>query len=176
MLNRREGGVDDHPESSLSLEIPPDWGRLDGVRHEVIEFLSDLGLDRDAQETSGMVASELLENAIKYGGWTAPEDRAYLDVSAGHGEVVIAAVCPLGRDPEHLVRLQDTLAFLAEYDGPFEAYVARMEQIASGETSRDGLGLLRVACEGESSLDYSLDDEQLTIEARHRLAAQMVEA
>src|SRR5687767_5359218 len=52
---------------NLTLNVVPEWERIATVRKNTKEFLTDHDLEPDDRDAVVMIASELAENAIKYG-------------------------------------------------------------------------------------------------------------
>jgi hypothetical protein len=64
---------------------------------------------------------------------------------------------------EHLRRLDAKIQWIRGYQNPFEAYVEKLKEIsnktlAEGES---GLGLVRIAYEGQSILDFYVNENNL---------------
>ena len=120
-----------------------------------------------------MVAAELTENATKYGYASRETDR--IEVTLSHGGAWLAIevrsrVAP--SDSENLRRLDQMIQWLRGFQDPFEAYVERLKQVSSLglESKESGLGLARIAYEGQSLLDFHVDAENfMAVSAVHQL-------
>src|SRR5258707_1260045 len=73
---------------SLTLEIPPDWNAIDGLRNRVISFLKEGNEGQALVDGIAMVVSELTENAIKYGRFGAT-DQVHLTVDVAPGAITV---------------------------------------------------------------------------------------
>lgn len=158
---------------SLNLEIKPRWEELVHVRRRTDGFLRGLSLDRDVVDAVAMVACELGENAIKYGTVRDDSDRVAVSVAVGDRDVVVEVVNRIGRtDEENLQRLDRMVQWIRGYQDPFEAYLQRLKEL-SGEpldNTESRLGLVRIAYEGQSVLDFYVGaDDRLAVSAIRRL-------
>jgi hypothetical protein len=145
---------------SYALDIPPDWDAIDRVREEVIRFLRDRSEDGSVIDAIAMVVSELTENAIKYGKFAA-SDRVAVSVDASDHAITVEVRNPTSsEDMVQLARLDRTIQWIRGYQDPFQAYLARLQEVSmqNVESGESGLGLVRVAYEGESSLDFYLGE------------------
>jgi hypothetical protein len=146
------------PEVNFRLELPlqPEWQNVDLLRLAILNCLSAVFGDPDLSESVGIVTSELLENAIKYGDWVHGKSRfLLLTVSGGGHEVKVEVRSPISDDSPHLQRISSTLEWIAHFPSAREAYIARMRAIAeqperSGESK---MGLVRIAYEGPCAIE-----------------------
>ena len=141
----------------LERSLPPDWDTAKRLWDESRHFFSEHGLDTDESYGLAMTASELLENAIKYGDWKrAPDERIALRAEV-HGRIASVEVeGPVADDPDALRRLDEQIQWVRGFQSPFDAYVVRLKQLSS-QTWREGesgLGLIRIAYEARCILDF----------------------
>jgi two-component sensor histidine kinase len=130
-----------------------------------MEYLRAHGFSDDTVQSLGMVASELCENAIKYGAFPDRNSRQ-IEVLVRPGKslsrVLVRVTGPvqIGNNP-HFRRFKETLDWLQDHENPMEAYLERMQLAAWTRASDEesGLGLPRIAYEGQSLLSYELDDQ-----------------
>jgi hypothetical protein len=116
-----------------------------------------------------MVTGELLENAIKYGDWSSPSDehRLRLRVSGSPDRARITVENPA--TPESYADLQATLAWLAKFPSPDEAYRARLLALASTtDPDVSKLGIVRIAHEGRCTVQASYAEGSVRISAEIR--------
>ncbi|HZN95920.1 MAG TPA: ATP-binding protein [Myxococcales bacterium] len=159
-------------QGRFELKLVPDWDTVKASWDDCHRFLSEHGLDGDQAYALSMTAQELLENAVKYGGFTNPAQRVELYISLDERDVIIEVKAPAHGDPARLKKLDDTIQWIRGYQSPFEAYVEKLKQVsaqpyAPGES---GLGLARVAYEGQCVLDFYVDEtDVLAMSAVHHL-------
>ena len=145
------------PEVNFRLELPlqPEWQNVDLLRLAILNCLSAVFGDPDLSEAVGIVTSELLENAIKYGDWSQGKSRfLLLSVCGGGHEVKVEVASPIREDSPHLERISSTLEWIARFPNAREAYIARMRAIAE-EPEKGGeskMGLVRIAYEGPCAI------------------------
>lgn len=161
---------------TLNLCIPPRWEEVELVRSRVMDFLARQGHSEDAVQSLGMVASELCENAVKYGFYpTGALGRIEVTLDVYSHEILVIVSCPLASgDSKHLQRFRQTLDWLQEHGDPREAYIQKMLEVADRDphSKESGLGLPRIVYEGQSRLDYVIEkDQQLTVTATYTVGA-----
>ncbi len=148
----------------VELSVAPVWSRVPEVRDALMHGARAVGLVEDGAYAVGMVVSELLENAIKYG--TFGEGAAIqvvVHLAAGVARVVVTN--PVDAASAHPHRLRAAVARLGEVTSPLEAYVSRVTEIleepahsevkptaAAMTLEESGLGIFRVAHEAESTV------------------------
>ncbi len=146
------------PEVNFRLELPlqPEWQNVDLLRLAILNCLSAVFGDPDLSESVGIVTSELLENAIKYGDWTQGQARfLLLTVCGGGHEVKVEVSSPIQDGSPHLARIASTLDWIAHFPSAREAYIARMRAIADQpeKTGESKMGLVRIAYEGPCAIE-----------------------
>ena len=143
----------------LELPIGPEWQNVDRLRLAILNCLAAVFGDQDLSESVGIVTSELLENAIKYGDWTRRE-RPFLTLSVrGSGdEVRVEVASPVEPSSVHYENVAKTIAWIQKFPSAREAYISRMHAIAA-ETDEAGvsrMGLVRIAYEGPCAIEATL--------------------
>lgn len=154
-----------HDSSNLlSIHLKPDWSELDRVSDSVQSFLKDSPLNRDDLDAVRMVTTELVENGIKYGYFPTPESEIQLSVRKKKNRIVIEVKNQIKESElSHLKRLDAKIQWIRGYQNPFEAYVERLKEISNKNLAEgeSGLGLVRIAYEGQSILDFYLNEDNL---------------
>ena len=142
--------------TALELRLPPSWDAIPSAWEPCLAALARAGLSRHEQQALAMVARELLENAVKYGGFAAGGE-VELTLRATADEVTVEVKNPLhGVGAEQLRRFDRAVQWVRGYHDPFEAYVEKLKALASEpyHAGRSGLGLVRIAYEGRSLVDF----------------------
>ena len=116
-----------------------------------------------------MVISELIENSIKYGDFSLPENEVTLNINLYENIITIEVINPIDDSIfSHLKKLDKTIQWIRGYQDPFEAYVERLKEV-SKKPFRDEeseLGLVRIAYEGKAIIDFFVgEDETLNVSA-----------
>lgn len=161
----------------IVLEPKPAWAETLRIRDTVLDELTRRGLSQDDAELGAMVATELSENAIKYGRFaaTGPDDHFTVEVQLGGDGMIIRVLHPLGSpDNPNFVRLKTMIKWIKKFKDARKAYQERINAIAArnrkpGARQR-GLGLVRIAYEGQAELDYDYSRGMLRISARCHLS------
>ena len=159
----------------LGLPIQPSWQNVDLLRVAILNCLSAVFGDRELGESVGIVTSELLENAIKYGDWSPGNSRPLaVTVVGGGGEVNIEVASPIAAGSTHLERIDGLLAWIRRFPTARDAYIARMEAIAEepDKTGESRMGLVRIAYEGPCSIEAEAEGGLLRVKATIRTSAE----
>lgn len=156
--------MSDPPQSQsfhFSTRVGPQWNNIELLRTAVLNGAQAVFGEGDVSEVVGMITSELMENAVKYGDWKPP-DRIWLRVAVVSYRrfVRIEVECPVEPGSEHLDNLRRRLQWIEGFPSPQEAFVARMHEIAEhgDKDGSSGMGLVRVASEGPCRFETKLSE------------------
>lgn len=168
----RDSGPILNPESSTAMEhrlnrtIEPAWSTIRTIREEVGQLLEKL--PSEPRSATMMTASELLENAVKYGervpgaprivfSLSALEDRIRIQVVNGSTE--LDCVQELKERIEEVTRAEDKTAL----------YVRRLQELIANPNQNCKLGIYRIGVEGGFDLAYDYVDSMVTVVASRRI-------
>ena len=161
--------TEDHPvRFHLELPMGPEWRNIELLRSAILNCLVAVFDDPDLSNSVGTVTSELLENAIKYGEWSLQGVRYLVLVAKGtHDAVEIEVKSPLAPASPDYAELVKTIAEIAAFPSPRDAYIARMLEIADAPsgTGVSRMGLARIAYEGPCRLEAHLEGGMLSVKA-----------
>jgi serine/threonine protein kinase len=132
------------------------------VRRFVADFYDRIIRDPDATSRIVLATHELLENAVKYA--ISEETRLLVEVDRSHEPVALAIRTWNTAGEDDIAAVDQTIAAMNAHDDPARYYYEQMS--ASLERDRSGLGLARVAAEGEMSLSCERDGNRLCVIAR----------
>ncbi|MBS1151382.1 MAG: ATP-binding protein [Myxococcaceae bacterium] len=159
--------------ATLSMKVPPRWAEFDAVRDRSLEFLRRNDVATDPCIAVAMVVSELVENAAKYGTFRRGSDAIEIAVTLAHTVITIEICNPLGPNQTcHVTRLDGMIQWIRGFQDPFEAYLERLKEVSAQtlDSSESGLGLVRIAYEGQAVLDFFVREQNiLAVSAVHRL-------
>jgi hypothetical protein len=142
---------DKAPRFRLELPIPPNWQSIELLHRTIASCTEALLHDQRLCQTLAMVASELIENAVKYGDWSRVGGASIVISPRAEpgGEVIDIEVTNLIAGEAGYKAVHDTLAWIASFPSSREAYVARIKHLSEEiEPEQSRLGLVRVAYEG----------------------------
>lgn len=148
----------------LRLEVEEAWSEVGRVREESAAFLRQHGLDADAIDALSMVTCELTENAMKYGSFGGRMREISVAVTLGPQAVTVEVRSPVADADDHaLARLDSMIQWIRGHQDPFEAYLERLAEVSAQHMTslESGLGLVRIAYEGHSILDFYVDDRSI---------------
>ncbi len=140
----------------IEKRLPPDWEAAKREWAPLKAFFSECGLDANEAYAMAMTASELMENAIKYGTWTQADEFISLAIDVSDRAVVVEVENPVVDDPAAVRQLDDRIQWMRGFQSPFQAYVERLKQVSSQsyQEGESGLGLCRIAYEARCLLDF----------------------
>ena len=148
---------------SLSLTLPPVWDELSVLRQQTEEFLQAQDVGADIVNAMVMVTCELAENALKYGVFVSDSTVA-VTITVRKNSITTEVRNPVtDEQAANLARLDWMIQWIRGHQDPFEAYLARLEEVShqSIDSNESGLGLVRIAYEGESILDFYIDENNV---------------
>jgi hypothetical protein len=159
---------------SIDLPIRSDWANVDLLRTSVQNCVTAVFSEVDGCQALAMVTGELLENAIKYGDWSGADGgdfrlRVWGETGRGPAgaNAHVSVENPVLPDDPHVGALLSTLAWIATFPSVRDAYRAKLLEIAesAGELDQSGLGLVRIAYEGNCALSAEVDGRTLRVTA-----------
>ncbi len=142
---------------TLQLSLKPAWEEIDALGGRCMDFLRAEGLDADAQNALSMVACELAENATKYGHFSGVKEAVRVSLAVLPSHVTVTVSNPVTpEEAETLAVLDHTIQWIRGFHDPFQAYLERLRDVSSQSllSTESRLGLVRIAYEGQSTLDF----------------------
>lgn len=158
----------------LELRLPFHWDAIEPARQSIAFALQARFADPVLAEKLSMAASELLENAIKYGA-DSPVDLM-LHQRAKH--LWLSVENTVAPESAALPALIERIDYIRQCRDARAAYVQAMTQIyeqgvASMSSTQSTLGLLRIAAEGSCELSYATGEAgRVRVQAAYALPEQ----
>jgi hypothetical protein len=152
---------------SIDLPVRSEWANVDLLRTSVQNCFTAIFSDLEGCHSLAMVTGELLENAIKYGDWSAKEGSFRLKVWGEGRKAHIAVENPVRPDDHGANEVLGILRWIRGFSSANEAYRARLLQIASGTIAPGSskLGLVRIAYEGDCDLGAEVSNGVIRVTA-----------
>ncbi|HLK91826.1 MAG TPA: hypothetical protein VKZ18_18185 [Polyangia bacterium] len=143
-------------EAHLELTFQPMWPNVRKIRQQVGAALE--ACKPELRSAAMMTASELVENAIKYGENVAAAPTVSFSLEASGGQLVIRVVNG-STNVAGVGELARRVNELASATNKQTLYQARLEQLLAHQDDSGKLGIYRIGFEGgfELSLDYRND-------------------
>jgi len=148
---------------NILIDIPIAWEYVRNVRQQVEAALTNHS--EELRSSAVMVASELVENAIKYGavvpalGWARfcfEATREYIQIQVSNGLT----------DPRAYELLRRMVDQMGSEETCEQLYLARLQELVNNPLQPNRLGLYRIGYEGKFRLACTYADQVLTMTAR----------
>jgi hypothetical protein len=149
-------------KNELVFQIDPVWEKIEEAREASSNLLESNKYSRDTIDAISMIARELLENAVKYGNYENSVSKISLTLTLEKRYIIVEVSNPIREDKNiHLRKLDKTIQWIRGFQNPFEAYISRLKYVAVKplDSFESGLGLVRIAYEGQGILDFIVDEE-----------------
>lgn len=150
----------------IDVTIQPIWHLVRSIRQRVDEALE--GYAPALRVAAVMTASELVENAIKYGDGAAPQAGVRFSLGVGSNLLRLQVV----NASMNRVRVGELLARIHEIERSADKealYLRRVAQILSRPGASGNLGLYRIALEGGFALGCSYEQGIVTVSATREI-------
>lgn len=156
-------------KKAIDMTIRPNWDQIEEVRRKTRSFLKNHGLSKELIDAVTMVSSELVENGMKYGFYEGSEKGLTVNLHIHEKNVIVEVTHPTSASAApHLRRLDKTIQWIRGFQDPFQAYLEKLKEVARRpiHDSESGLGLVRIAYEGKSIIDFFVaEDNALNVSA-----------
>jgi hypothetical protein len=151
---------------NIQINIPIAWEYVRMVRQQVTAALAEYS--EELRSAAVMVASELVENAIKYGTSIPAMQWAQFRFKTTAEHIQIQVSNGLN-DLRLLEAVQQIIEQTKTAGRSEQLYVARLQELMNNPTQSTRLGLYRISHEGKFDLDYSYGEQILELTARRRI-------
>jgi hypothetical protein len=151
---------------TLQLALRPVWEEIDALGAKCIDFLQREGVHTDAQNALAMVACELAENATKYGHFNGEKEIVKVSLAVQRSAVTVTVSNPVTEgEADSLAILDHTIQWIRGFHDPFQAYLERLRDVSSQSllSNESRLGLVRIAYEGQSTLDFYVGADRMLV-------------
>jgi hypothetical protein len=154
------------PKAKLSITLEPVWPTIRKIRQQIGDALATF--PAGVRSAAMMTASELTENAIKYGESVPKAETISFRFEVYEQEIRIE----VANGCTNLVAIQELLECvrqIANAPDKEALYFARVQRLLENQQETGKLGLYRIALEGKFVLYCSYDDEVVTVSATRNI-------
>ncbi len=153
----------------INITIVPTWSLVKDVQVKTEKFMKNKDLGQDVIDATIMCATELIENAVKYGSEKPDGSNINFDLQATSDNITIQVengyhdLKDLENVIEHIEKIQNS-------DDPSVLYIERLQELLDNpKPGVSQLGLYRIAYEGEFNIDYNHENNVLSITASRNI-------
>jgi hypothetical protein len=153
---------------SFSLVFRPSVYLISLVRRFVEEFYEKVIDDPNVVGRLALTTHELLENAAKYS--ADGSTSLYVEVDPKAGTVLVRTA-----NPATAAEIESLKKWFAEIESTpdvSELYAEMMRRSAAKKTGSGGLGLARIAAEGEMQMQLIIEGNAVEVVARGRIPTE----
>ena len=155
-------------EAHLELSFQPMWPNVRKIRQQVGATLE--ACPQGLRSAAVMTASELVENAIKYGE-SVPAARTVTFVLEATAESLCIRVVNGSTNTVGVAELDRRVQELRRADDRQALYLARLEQLLANADESGKLGIYRIGFEGGFDLQLDYMDDVVTMTATRKANA-----
>jgi hypothetical protein len=151
--------------ASITMYISTNWEIIRDIETRVSSYFSDG--QKDINDASMIVITELVENAVKYGVPLPGMHAIKFNFEIRDNFVEISIINAIGHE-KHRTAITRLIDEINNSGNPQELYTMRLQELLNfdGKIMTGGLGLYRIAHEAKFEINYSLDGDILTVIAR----------
>jgi len=155
--------------NSVNITIHPTWNIIKEIQEKTSKFIEGLNLSKDFSDSTVMCATELIENAIKYGSEKPGGGNIEFNLNTDGKKIVIMISNGVRSEDEIRVCVMHIEKIKNSKD-PSALYTERLKELMKNpKPGVSQLGLYRIAYEGKFRLDYTYRDRVLTITACRKI-------
>jgi hypothetical protein len=154
---------------SVGLPLRDEWESAERARVSIEQSFAFILRDLDGSTRLSTIASELAENAIKYGDWNLPGATGSVTVWGGGGEAHVSVESPVRAESPRLRTLLQLLDAYAAHPDPGDLYREKILEAAALPAGESGLGLPRLMYECGAALHAEVRGATLRVTADVRL-------
>ena len=149
-------------KNSIQLHLDSNLHKIKDLEEKIRNFLISNGFSDAAVQIQIMIIKELITNGLKYGKAASSENRISVGIHLDERTITFEVQNPVDATCfDRLKELDTTIQFIRGYQDPFEAYLIKQQEVSRNPhgDKRNGLGLARIAYEGDAMLDFFISED-----------------
>jgi hypothetical protein len=146
----------------IDIDIQPAWAIIRRIRDEVEQGLANY--PREVRSAAVMTASELVENAVKYGESVPRAERISFALVA-EDNIIRVEVTNGTTNAASVADLRARIAAVMDAEDKPGLYLRRLEELIASPSESGKLGLYRIAFEGAFQLSCTYEDQVMSVTA-----------
>jgi len=162
-------------KKTIKFNLNPNCQDVEKIGEKGNKFLKSHGFSDDVVTEQVMIIRELIKHGINSGCFTPLRKKMMACIHIAENTITIEIAHPVDHTCcDKLKELDKTIQFIRGYQDPFEAYMLKQKEACKNSSYgvTNGLGLARIAYEGNAILDFFISkDNDLYLTAVSRLEA-----
>lgn len=154
------------PINEIQFNVPDVWSYVATVRQMIVEAVSQRA--PALAGSAGLVASELVENAIKYGEPVAAASHASFRLTMNDTSISIEVRNGIRNIPA-VEAYKERLAKIAASPNKEQLCLERMQELINHPNQHGQLGLYRIVQEASFDLSCTYENEVLIVRAKRAI-------
>jgi hypothetical protein len=153
-----------HTENSITFNLSPDGRGIETAGQKGSRFFKTKGFSKEAVDIQMMILKELINSGLKYGTSRTKRDDLAVNISIEENTITFEVKNSVDETCcDRLKELDKTIQFIRGYQDPFEAYTLKQKGkiLDTSGNEPDGLGLARIAYEGNAILDFFVSEDNI---------------
>ncbi len=151
-------------ESAIELILKPDERLMDLAGQQSGNFLKIHGLSDETIQIQVKIIKELIKNGMKYGKFTATENKLTICIMVADDCVTVEVKNPVdAANRNRLKELDKTIQFIRGYQDPREAYIIIKQNFLDHSLHEDAhcLDLIKLAYEAKATIDFYINENNI---------------
>ena len=154
-------------KNTITRTIEPTWDNVKKINDEIADLLPLK--NKELIESVKMVATELIENAVKYCEPTQDTPDIVIELIINKDNIILKVSNGV-KTNSNTHALIDNIEIINTSDNHTTLYINRIKEISENKNmNKCGLGLYRIAYEGSFNLEYLYSNNKVTIIAGRKL-------
>ena len=150
-------------EESITFCLKPNGDAIEKVREKSCNFLKSYGFPDKTVQEQIMILKELAKTCMNYTNFNTPEKKMTVQIHIDENKIIFQVIKPVDEaNRNDLKKLDKTIQWIRGYQDPFEAFTKLKEVSKNSYCDKsNGMGLARIAYEGNAILDFFVSEDNI---------------
>ena len=150
-------------KESAEFYLKPNGKGIETVRKKSDQFFKSIGITENTANEQIMILNELVKIGSAFGDFSPAGNKVRVQRNINEKNVQIEVSNPIKASAlDRLKELDKTLQFIRGFQDPFEAFLKMKASMGSPHgNGANGLGLAKIAYEGNATVDFFVNGENI---------------